>query len=475
MPDIRYVCLSDLHLGADNSVLTPIKPGSIDVDTSQPGAVLSQLVLCLRELIAQNEGTEKPTLVLNGDILEMALSDVHKAAMMFERFIELIFPQDGEALFNKDILYIPGNHDHHIWESARETQYVKYISGIQPGTDLPAPWHATKMFAPDLVREQFLTSLIQRYPHLRDATVKVAYPNYGLLSNDGQKSIIFSHGHYVESIYSLMSTLNTMFFPNRIRPKVIWELEAENFAWVDFFWSTMGRSGDVGRDIGIFYAKLQDRQQIEKLIANFSSSLLAQTNQPKLVEGIEVRGGDRLLDFVFTRLSPLEKHRTDQALSLDAQYGLQRYMEGPLLAQISMENKQRIPADITFLFGHTHKPFQQEMNFPGYPAALKVYNSGGWVVDTVQVSPIHGAAVLLVDEALHALALRMYNQATSEAAYGVSVEECTSPGDTNSAFYDRISACVHDAHDPWKTFSEAVAEAVRTHAQVLQIKINLQV
>ncbi len=473
MPDIRYVCLSDMHLGADNSVLTPIKPNSIVTDTSQPSAVLSQLVLCLRELIAHNEGKEKPTLVLNGDILEMALSDTNKAAMVFERFIELIFPQEGEALFNKNILYIPGNHDHHIWESARETQYVKFISGIQPKTELPAPRHTTKMFTSDLVRESFLTSLLQRYPHLKDAAVNVAYPNYALVNNDGQKCIIFSHGHYVESIYSLMSTLNTMFFPDRKKPKVVWELEAENFAWVDFFWSTMGRSGDVGQDIDLFYAKLQDKQQVKKLIANFSNSWLEKSNHLKRIEGLEARGVEWLLDFVLTRLFPLEKSHTEHVLSPDAQRGLQWYMEGPLLEQVLIENNQHIPADITFLFGHTHKPFQQEMNFAGYPALLKVYNSGGWVVDTPQISPLHGAAVILIDETLNALTLRMYNQATSVEEYAVRVEECAHPGVTSSAFYDRINARVNHASDPWKTFSEAAAEAVRVHAQVLQTKINL--
>jgi UDP-2,3-diacylglucosamine pyrophosphatase LpxH len=475
MPDIRYVCLSDMHLGADNSVLTAIKPNSIETDTSQPSAVLHQLVVCLRELIAQNESTQKPTLVLNGDILEMALSDTNRAAMVFERFIELIFPQEGEALFNKNILYIPGNHDHHIWESARETQYVSFIARIRPGAELPAPWHTTKMLAPDLVREYFLTNLLQRYSHLQDATVNVVYPNYALVNNDGQKCIIFSHGHYIESIYSLMSTLNTMVFPHRNRPEVVWELEAENFAWIDFFWSTMGRSGDVGQDIGVFYAKLQDRQQVEKLIANFVTSWLKQSHQPEWIQGIEAKGLEWLLDFVYSRISPLEKQRTSQILSPDAQRGLQWYLEGPLLEQARRENKQSIPADTTLLFGHTHKPFQQEMNFAGYPAPLKVYNSGGWVVDTVERSPIHGAAVILIDETLQAVTLRMYNQATHVEEYAVHVEEATHPGTMSSAFYDRITALVNHASDPWKAFSEAAAEAVRLHAQVLQSKIDLQV
>ncbi|HTK11263.1 MAG TPA: metallophosphoesterase, partial [Ktedonobacteraceae bacterium] len=270
MPDIRYVCLSDMHLGADKSVLTNIRANSIETDPTVPSPTLIQLVACLRELLAHNESQEKPILVLNGDILEMALTETNKAAMVFERFIELIFPKDGEPLFAENILYIPGNHDHHIWESARETQYVNFICRIQAGEQLEIPWHTTKMFAPDFVREYFLTNLIQRYPHLTNVVVNVIYPNYALLSSDGQRCVIFNHGHYVEPLYSLMSTLNTMIFPERETPKVIRDLEAENFAWVDFFWSTMGRSGgDVGQNIGLLYDKLQDKRQLEKLITTF--------------------------------------------------------------------------------------------------------------------------------------------------------------------------------------------------------------
>lgn len=473
MPDIRYVCLSDMHLGADNSILTAIKPGSIETDTLRPSAVMNQLALCLRDLIAHNESSEKPTLILNGDILEMALTDVNKAAMVFERFIELVFPPDGDALFKKDILFFPGNHDHHIWESARETGYLHYICGLQPGAAIEAPDHTTKMLHPELVREPFLTSLLQIYPHLQDATVNIAYPNYALVNPDGQKCIIFSHGHYVESIYSLMTSLNTMVFPDRKRPSLIWELEAENFAWIDFFWSTLGRSGDVGQDIGLFYAKLQDNKQVEKLIANFITTWLAHTRQFKLLEGLETRGLEWVVNFIFNKLHPLEKQRTDAALSADALRGLQWFAQGVLLEQLKAENNSAIPPDIAFLFGHTHKPFQQEMSFTGYPAPLKVYNSGGWVVDTVNISPLHGASLLLIDESLATVALRMYNQAINPQDYTVRVEELTLPGVANSAFYTRLNSIVNNARDPWKPFSQTVAAAIGVHARLLQTKINL--
>src|SRR5579875_3307265 len=185
MPDIRYVCVSDLHLGADNSVLTHMKPNSIDTDSTQSSPLMVLFVACLKELIEQNQGQQKPTLILNGDILELALAETNDAAMMFERFIELIFPENGEPLFDKNnILYIPGNHDHHIWEIARETQYVNYLDGVPPGGYFESPWHTTKMFFPDLVRGYFVTDLLQRYPHLKHTVINIVYPNYYSVISD---------------------------------------------------------------------------------------------------------------------------------------------------------------------------------------------------------------------------------------------------------------------------------------------------
>src|SRR5215470_8844373 len=93
MPDIRYVCLSDTHFGADNSLLTNIRPNSITVDPLRPSPVLESFVACLTEIISKNESNVPPTLVLNGDILELALTTDNNAAMAFERFMELIVPK----------------------------------------------------------------------------------------------------------------------------------------------------------------------------------------------------------------------------------------------------------------------------------------------------------------------------------------------------------------------------------------------
>ena len=50
-------------------------------------------------------------------------------------------------------------------------------------------------------------------------------------------------------------------------------MEAENFAWIDFFWSTLGRSGEVGTDIGLIYADLSSAADLNLLSGNLIHGL----------------------------------------------------------------------------------------------------------------------------------------------------------------------------------------------------------
>jgi hypothetical protein len=74
MPDIRSVCIADTHFGAEASLLTNLLIASRDTDPIKPSPVLKKLVGCLRYLIDANfTAAPKPTLILDGDILELAL------------------------------------------------------------------------------------------------------------------------------------------------------------------------------------------------------------------------------------------------------------------------------------------------------------------------------------------------------------------------------------------------------------------
>jgi UDP-2,3-diacylglucosamine pyrophosphatase LpxH len=475
MPDIRYVCLSDMHLGAQNSLLTNLTADCKDTEPTVASPVLIHLVACLKELIAQNETSEKPTLILNGDVLELALTTDNEAAMVFERFIELIWPANGERLF-KEIIYLPGNHDHHLWETARETQYINYLKKQKaPGSLLGIPWHATSMFLPSpnphAVSSVFLTGIIQRYPHLQDAEITTAYPNLALLTEDKRRCVIFTHGHFTESMYMLMSQLRALMFPESPKPQLTWDYEAENFAWIDFFWSTMGRSGDVGPDVEIIYDKLQDEKQLKKLVSNLATGLAAKPKRSSWKNWLEARMLRKVLNLILFAASRAERNQPEELLGEDTAKGLRAYIEGPVMNQIQIEKGGDVPPNLGFVFGHTHKPFQQDMDFRGYHSNVKIYNSGGWVVDTLQRQPLHGGAVILADENLHLTSLRMYNEAEELSGYSVKVEAATHPQDAGNPFHDRINSLVDSSKDPWKTFSAVVFGAVPMRVKNLQEKI----
>ncbi len=470
MPDIRYLCLSDAHFGAETSLLTNLKIDSREVDPSQPSPVLAKLVDSLAYLISQNQDqTKKPTLILNGDIFELALADTNIAAMAFERFIDLTMPP-GRELFDY-IIFNPGNHDHHLWELARETQYVEYLTANFPwGSVLPAPWHTTNIFTYP-VRSYFLTRLIRRLPHLRDRVIDTAYPNFGVQSPDKQKCVIFHHGHYIESIYTLTSLLKTLFFPDTHLPADIWDVEAENFAWIDFFWSTLGRSGDVGRGVSTIYEKLQDPKQTKKLLSNLAAGLAQRYDLPGWGDLMEAK----LLEWAFHTITDvingLERHQIDTELSADLEKGLYWYLQGPLRRQILGECQGNMPPQVTFIFGHTHKPFQQDMNFAGYPEWVDVYNTGGWVVDTVNPQPLHGGAVTLTDDNLETTSLRLYNEAHRPDQYLVQVQQARHPGDDPGPFHLRLAQLVQDNFKLFQAFSAAAARAVHVRAENLRARL----
>jgi hypothetical protein len=472
MPDVRYVCISDMHLGEEDSLLTNLTLANTGTDPASPSPVMIALVDCLRDILSHNAGSIKPTLILNGDILELALTTDNQAMMVFERFIELIMAP-GKELFS-DIIYLPGNHDHHLWELARETQYINYLKTIEPGNELPAPWHTTNMLLKGeagLVPSYSLSSIVRRYTHLGRFTIKTAYPNFALFQESTRKSIVFHHGHYVESLYHLMTTLTDLIFPKRKHPGHIWEIEAENFAWIDFFWSTMGRSGDVGEDVELIYEKLQDKEQLKELLYSLAESLARRYDLPGWGDKMEAQIAKFAFSALMDHIYNTERKQTEQTLSADAERGLRAYMNGPLMTQILTEIKE-VPPDVTFVFGHTHKPFQEDMDFKGYPHWVNVYNTGGWVVETVDPEPLHGGAIVLVDEDLNALSLSMYNESKDRAGYAVSIQEAGHPGEPRSPFYKRLTGLINPNGSPWKDFSDATAGAVNVRAQNLRARIN---
>jgi hypothetical protein len=475
MPDIRYVCLSDLHFGAENSILSCLVEGDVIVDTTTASSVLDGLDAVLHSLIEANEDkTRKPTLILNGDVLELALASDNVALMVFELFLDRIFPPGGEFLFDPTILYQVGNHDHHLWETARELQYADLLKELGPDAPLPIPWHTTKLYYREDTRplcSELLEQVARRRLHRDGINVRLCYPNMGIRSEDGRTSIVFHHGHFVESMYHLMTTLKTLIFPGRPLPTEVWDIEAENFAWIDFFWSTLGRSGQVGEDVGLIYDMLQSDAAIQKLAGNLAAGITAMSTRKSIRAwlGWVIRPLlGKALKMIVSRLAATERNTPKARLSPDAETGLMGYLSGPLIKQLATEAPQqdgKLPEQVKFVFGHTHKPFVGARAVPGLTNPVRIFNTGGWVVDTLEAEPLHGANMVLIDETMEVACVRLYNQAANPAAYRIKLDDGL-PAE-QGPFYEHLSGLIRPDDEPWRSFSTAAAALVTERQKTL--------
>ena len=170
---------------------------------------------------------------------------------------------------------VPGNHDHHLWETARERQYAVYIDGLARDAPICPPWHVTRLFENESTEtpEAELLNAVLAKSGVANVRVRVFYPNLGIMSDDGDRVIVVHHGHFTEPLYRLMSTLKAALFPKQPPGGEIWDWESDNFAWIDFFWSTLGRSGTAGVDVGLAYDMLRDPAATDRLAGNLATFL----------------------------------------------------------------------------------------------------------------------------------------------------------------------------------------------------------
>lgn len=467
MAEIRYVIMSDLHFGAENSLLTSLDERPAEsVDTGFSAApqrvspVLSGLIDGLR-LLTRDQG-RPPALILAGDVLDLALSPDEVAAMTFRGFAQLAFGT-GQPVFDPVVHYLPGNHDHHLWETTRENQYVAYVYAQPAETELTAPWHVTRLEPATerpTARSALLTGLIRSPPGCAGIDVRVSYPNLALRTPDERCCLIVSHGHFTESIYSLMSQLKDILYPGQRRTGFtdIATLEAENFAWIDFFWSMLGRSGEVGTDVGLIYADLASPADIDDLVSNLTAAMLAIGKGAAWLHPAERWALNAIFKREANHVARSERGTPTVTLTAQGQAGLRTYLEGPVRGQVQQE-WGHVPEKVSFVYGHTHKPFADRWTVPGFPAPVRIFNTGGWVVDTALPAPVQGGVAVLVNDDLDAASLQFYRQGPIGTPSPVQILPPPA-GEPPSAWHRELASRIDPATEPWASLSASAAQAV---------------
>jgi hypothetical protein len=468
MAAIRWICVSDLHLGALNSVLTPVADDGERVDSSFVSPVLVALCDGLRVL---GQGHEPAQLVILGDLFEMALSSPDDSAATFAQFIDALRPGAADGAVSPVIHFVPGNHDHHLWTRARGDRYLEYIRRTPSTQALTPEPHATHMLPSKeafVVRDRFIELLAARADPKSRVTVEQSYPNLGLVSTSGRRAVVLSHGHFIEPLYRAMSALGDV-FERRQRAGLpsADELEAENGAWIDFFWSSMGDSGDISVWARDMYESLQSEEAIEAEVKAIGRAITDRAGS-RVRNHIEALLAEGAIGQAVNGSLRRERH-IPEVLSANAQAGLLSFLSGPVAGQIADEIGT--PAEVSFVFGHTHKPFAELRQPTGLPGPVPVINTGGWVVDTPKAEPIKGASVILIDEDLNIAILRCYAQGMDP---GHDVEIEGPPDDPANPLVVDLRDRIDPSRDPWRALAEAATATERARRRQLDARLAFE-
>lgn len=421
-PNNNCICLSDLHLGAGYSLLA-------DPDC------LQKLVNALHDYIPRVFPADgPPTLVLNGDILDFDFAPMDAIIEAFQHFIKALFDGKRPALFAPEVIYLPGNHDHRIWEQMKDLALIKYRRAY----GMIDSSHTTDLFEDRLDKDNtigsyLLNEVLSECEAIHPCYITLRYPNWGLRSVQHNRHVIFHHGHYVEDIYRAMSSFSLALTEHMVDD--IAELEAQNGAWIDFLWSSFSSSEQQVNNLVTLYTTSQDPAATHMGCRKLARKICSYLDKHYAVSSSAKLGGimsleklvTSLLDASLGKVFQSERAGYQEKLSESSVEGLRWYLSGPVRQQIHVADFLRAERTLSereehchFIFGHTHKPFQSRLPVPGFAHNVDVFNSGGWVLDEYEFTSVQGAAIIFVDRALNVASLRLFDAPVNESERSTS-------------------------------------------------------
>ena len=243
MAPIRWVCISDLHLGALNSLLT-----NVTSDGERFGPLRSLAVPDVVERmppVPPPPGEDPPELIVLGDLFELALTAPRgRRGHLLPVHQRTAARDGGTAAVAPHIRFVPGNHDHHLWTRGSDDRYLRMLDDDLTSTPKAHDRHSTHLLpsnegVPSAIG--FVEILAKRGSNGISVTVEQSYPNLGLVDGSGHGPSSSATATSLSPSYRVMSLLDRVFGTARSGAIEAWQLEADNGGWIDFFWVLHGR------------------------------------------------------------------------------------------------------------------------------------------------------------------------------------------------------------------------------------------
>ncbi len=403
--EILALVLSDLHLGEEDSVFM-----------DREGNLNRNYVRKLRDyLSARLDPTQIQYLILVGDALDLSLARRRQAFPAFKAFLE-----EMEDLFPETLVYLPGNHDHHLWVALQEEALI--FQKIRTGRPVEPYYYALcprleetgfripgRKLSEPFGKNTFLYHLLPEGAQEKGIGLLVAYPN--LYVRFAGFSLLITHGHFFEETWTLFTdVLKRSLRRMGLRRLNFKKLEQINSPFIEFGWYSLGQAGELSRLIEGLWDELHaggpgplttsvladlmrylDEKitkktkphhgvwgKIEDFFSRLEGGLLELSSDAALKLFMEL-----IKHFILPQLVPEEAPHTGSPLrhapkilsQKETRERIENYLEMALPA---------FPTLDTLIFGHTHVPFingKIEIDTPAGRRQVTCFNTGGWVTD----------------------------------------------------------------------------------------------
>ncbi len=409
----------------------------------------------LADLISQFNQESLPKLVLNGDILGLSFSDYVHSFEIFEAFIEACTIKN---ILCDTIIYIPGNHDHHIWNLAKEGHFLKGLENTNLNK-IEALHSVTPPTFTDGFSSNFLDAFAKRIGN-DSLTFKIFYPNFMVPPPEqGGPYLLFHHGHFSEKTYYFVSKFLQTIYPELPTPENLEELESQNGPFIDFAFSELGRSGKAGHFFEKLMSTLSNKELFEIRVDEMAENIAKNVDFPYLPsDWLEKQLAKTLLQNIGEKVRG-ERYKGSVTCSDETIQGLLHYLNTYCSETLSENGWSG--EDVTLIWGHTHKPFQKQTTTDHFPK-LTLYNSGGWVLPRA-VTPVIGASILFVSDSNETQSLRIYNDA--ETGGKMHFEIIQEDGFEITEFSKKINEGIRDEtgalRKEWKDLKSSIISEIK--------------
>jgi hypothetical protein len=297
------------------------------------------------------------------------------------------------------------------------------------------------------------------------------YPNLLFTNPAKDRAVLLHHGHFTEGMYTAMSGLAAAMSGGGGRAQSLEEMEKLNASWIDFFWSTIGDNGVLGRDMRLVYDYLMTgaetaafTRRLADLLADRLANRLAYAS--KQTRANLQTAALAMVDYAVGGFAQAERFDYTTILSQASLDLLRRYVAGPSRDQILKELDNTLPKQLGFAFGHTHKPFESLLDLPGFDEPLRVVNTGGWILDTPVFGTCEGASVLFVDADMNMASLRLFNAPDQDGSspppgFAPQKVQVLTPEGVDNALSTALRQAVAQTQALWDAVSLAADAAYR--------------